>query len=403
MLTCDPFAGNENETKLGAERFSAWQAVAWLLRLPEPTIVAAVLMMTHSTPTTSSAGPPLAVHAERILVRIPTWVGDAVMATPCLRALRDAYPDAEITLEGRPSLEGLLSGLRSFDRFEIDPGRGAAALWRRARDLRKRRFDLAVMLPDSPRSALGPFIARIPQRVGYTRDPLRHLLLTRRLRHIEHQGGRSVVPSVERYLEITRQLGCEDRGTELELAVSPESNERVSALLIRHGVSLEQPLLVVTPGAAFGASKLWPTEHFANACDSISSELGLLPVLSPGPGEFEIAGQIAEQMSERSINLVDGDATLEDLKALIARCTLLLSNDTGPRHIAVALQRPCVIVMGPTHPIHTALHLENQRVLRNPVACSPCQLKVCPTDHRCMTQLEPQRAVSAARELLRQH
>ncbi|MGE4606646.1 MAG: lipopolysaccharide heptosyltransferase II [Myxococcota bacterium] len=356
--------------------------------------------MTHSKPTPSPTRPQLAVHAERILVRMPTWVGDAVMATPCLRALRSAYRGAEITLEGRPVLEGLLSGLRSFDRFAIDPGRGAGALLRRARDLREQRFDLAVMLPDSPRSALGPFIARIPQRVGYTRDPLRHLLLTRRLQYVEQQRQRIPVPSVERYLEITRQLGCEDRGTELELAVSPESSKRVAALLTRHGVSQAQPLLVVTPGAAFGASKMWPTEHFADACDRISSELGLLPVLSPGPGEFETASRIAEQMTERSINLVDRDATLEDLKALIARSTLLLSNDTGPRHIAVALRRPCVIVMGPTHPIHTALHLEHQRVLRNPVACSPCQLKVCPIDHRCMTQLEPQRAVSAARELL---
>jgi heptosyltransferase-2 len=357
--------------------------------------------MTYSTPASGSA-PPLAVRAERILVRIPTWVGDAVMATPCLRALRNAYPDAEITLEGRPVLEGLLKGLHSFDRFAVDPSRGAAALLRRARHLREQRFDLALMLPDSPRSALGPFIARIPQRVGYTRDPLRHMLLTRRLQHVATQGRRSVVPSVERYLEITRWLGCEDRGTELELVVSAESNERVSALLTRHGVGPEQPLLVVTPGAAFGASKLWPTEHFAAACDSISSELGLLPVLSPGPGEFDTANRIARQMSERSINLVDGDATLEDLKALIGRSALLLSNDTGPRHIAVALRKPCVIVMGPTHPIHTALHLQNQRVLRNPVGCSPCQLKVCPTDHRCMTQLEPQRVASAARELLRQ-
>ncbi len=357
-------------------------------------------VMTQSSSTQSPFPPRFAAHAQRILVRLPTWVGDAVMATPCLRALRNAYPEAEITLEGRPVLEGLLRGLKSFDRFAIDPGRGPAALLQRARNLREQRFDLAILLPDSPRSAMGPFFAGIPQRAGYTRDPFRHLLLTRRLQHVEHQGRRDPVPSVERYLEITRQLGCADQGTELELAVSGESSERLSARLNRSGVHPDQPLLIVTPGAAFGASKLWPTEHFANACDGISAELGLLPVLSPGPGEFDTAKRIAEQMSRPSVNLIEQDATLEDLKALIARSSLLLSNDTGPRHIAVALGRPCVIVMGPTHPIHTALHLENQRVLRNPVACSPCQLKVCPTDHRCMTQLEPSRAVSAARELL---
>jgi heptosyltransferase-2 len=145
---------------------------------------------------------------------------------------------------------------------------------------------------------------------------------------------------------------------------------------------------------------LWPAEHFARACDRITRELALIPVLAPGPGEIGIAEAIAAQMKERAAVLIEDQPRLEDLKALIARSALVLTNDTGPRHIAVALRRPAVVLIGPTNPAHTALHLERQRVLRRDLPCSPCQLKICPIDHRCMTGLHPDRVVEAARDLL---
>ncbi len=337
---------------------------------------------------------------RRIVVRAPTWVGDAVMATPALRALRAAHPNARITVEGRAALEGLLSGLASFDEYLVDSGRGARATRARARRLRERAFDLAVLLPDSPRAALGPFLARIPRRIGYARDPLRRALLTERLATPSHGGRRAAVPTIERYLEITRRLGCVDRGTELELAVAPEAAERVDHRLAALGIETGDALMIVTPGASFGSSKLWPAEHFARACDRITRELALIPVLAPGPGEIGIAEAIAAQMKERAAVLIEDQPRLEDLKALIARSALILTNDTGPRHIAVALRRPAVVLIGPTNPIHTALHLERQRVLRRDLPCSPCQLKICPIDHRCMTGLHPDRVAEAARELL---
>jgi heptosyltransferase-2 len=337
---------------------------------------------------------------RRILVRVPTWVGDAVMATPVFRALRAAHPEAEITLEGRPVLEGLLRGLPSFDRFLPDSSRGLRSTLARAGELRRRGFDWAVLLPDSQRAALGPWLARIPRRVGYARDVTRRALLSEALAPPTENGRRVPIPMTERYLRITRHLDCPDRGFDLELGVDPGVAERCEAQLRRLGVPPEQPLLVVTPGANFGASKLWPTEHFAAACDGIARRLGLLPVLAPGPTELAIAGRIAEAAQQRVAALVDPSPTLEELKALIARSRLVLTNDTGPRHIAVALDRPVIVVMGPTDPRHTAQHLERQRVLREDAACSPCQLKTCPIDHRCMTGLDPARAISAAEQLL---
>jgi len=337
---------------------------------------------------------------RRILVRIPTWVGDAVMATPVLRALRAAHPQAEIVAEARPVLEDLLCGLSSFDRFLADPRAGARGLLERSRRLRDAGFDWAVLLPDSQRAALAPALAGIPRRAGYARDPLRRLLLTDALPVPRSQGKRIAVPMTERYLRITRALGVPDRGQALELAVDDGARERVAQRLADHGVSVDEPIAVVTPGANFGGSKLWPTAHFAAACDGLRRRLGLRAVLSPGPEEQEIARAIAGASREDTVALVDPSPGLQELKALVERSRLVLTNDTGPRHVAVALGRPAVVLMGPTDPAITHQHMERQRVLREEVDCSPCQLKKCPIDHRCMTRLQPERAIAAAEELL---
>jgi len=330
-------------------------------------------------------------------VRLPNWVGDVVMATPALRALRSAHPEAEITLEGRPFLAGLVCGLASVDVFLADPGRGALA---RARELRQRGFDWAVLLPDSTRAALGPFLARIPVRAGYAREPLRRALLTHALPPPSEGGRRVPISMIERYLRITRALGCPDAGSALELAVDAGARERALKRLAEAGLAPGERTLVVTPGAAFGSSKLWPPESFAAAADAIARRHGLHAVLAPGPGEEAIARRIAETMQERAIVLADPPTSLAELVALVAGAALQLGNDTGPRHVAVACGVPAVVVMGPTDPRHTAHLLERQRVLREDVPCSPCHLKVCPIDHRCMTRVRPERVAAAAAELL---
>jgi len=336
---------------------------------------------------------------RRIFVRSPNWVGDAVMATPALRALRAAHPDADIALEAPQHLEGLYRGLPTYDAF-LPAARGAREVLARSLALRAGSFDWAVLLPDSPRVALAPFLARTPRRVGYARDPLRSALLSERLPIPREGGRRRPVPMVDRYLAITRALGCPDRGDDLTLCVDPSIAESVAKRLVQCGVGPDDGLLAVAPGASFGESKLWPAEHFARACDEIARRRGLCPVLAPAPGELAIARDVASRMEERAVALLDPPLDLAALKALIARSQLLLSNDTGPRQIAVALGCPVVVVMGPTDPRHTARHLDLQRVLREDVACAPCHLEICPTDHRCMTRLSPERAVAAAEELL---
>jgi heptosyltransferase-2 len=322
------------------------------------------------------------------------------MATPALRALRRSHPQAEIVLEGLAHLEGLMRGLPSFDRFLPTPGRGLRATIAHARTLRAEAFDWAVLLPDSVRSALPAFLARVPKRVGYARDLARRALLTTSLAPPRQAGRRLPISMIERYLRITRALDCADAGQELELAVDEKAADAVAQRLAERDVDDREGLLVATPGASYGSSKLWPVGHFASSCDEISDVWGLRVVLAPGPGEEQIASEISARMSRSALNLVDPVTNLPELVGLLDRATLLLTNDTGPRHIAVALGRPVISVMGPTDPRHTAHLLDRQRVLVEEVECAPCHLKTCPTDHRCMTRLEPRRAVEAARELL---
>jgi heptosyltransferase II len=338
---------------------------------------------------------------ERLLVRLPNPLGDAVMATPALRALRRGLPGARISLLGLPHHEGLLRGNASFDAFV--PLRGRS--WRdlRARALRRERFSAAVILPDSARAALDPFLARIPIRIGYARDPLRRLLLSDPIPAPSEGGKRVAISMIQRYLRIVRGLGVRDAGDALELHVHADAAEKAEALLARAGVAPAQAILLVTPGAAFGVSKLWPPEHFARACDEIERRFGLLPVVAPAPNaeEIAVARRVIAALTRRHAALLEPDPSLEVFKAIVARAALVLTNDTGPRHVAVALGRPVITLMGPTDPRHTAHHLERQRVLFEDTACRPCGRSVCPIgDQRCLVQLRPERAVEAARELL---
>jgi heptosyltransferase-2 len=285
------------------------------------------------------------------------------------------------------------------DRFLPDAARGPVTIWQRGRLLRKERFDWAVLLPDSARAALAPFLAGIQTRVGYARDLGRRILLTEALDPPSKDGKRLPIPMTERYLAITRRLGCTVDAEPVALPVDAEAAARVEQRLTELGLS-DKRFVVVTPGANFGSSKLYPPEHFAAACDGLSERLGLTTVLAPGPGEEALARTVAEHMSAEAVVIADPVTSLTELVALIARCELAFSNDTGPRHIAVATDRPVVVVIGPTDSRHTDYQLERQRVLSEDVDCRPCHLKTCPIDHRCMTRLAPERVVAAAEELL---
>lgn len=334
---------------------------------------------------------------RRIYVRLPAWVGDVVMSTPALRALRRAFEGAEIVVCGKRHHLELVEGLSSVDRVIADPGRGLRATWSLARELRAAEFDTAVVLGESERAAIAPALARIPVRVGYGHGAARRFLLTRaEPRPRDADGELLAFSMIERYLRIVRTLGVEAEDAGMEVPIPDAARASVDARLAH----VDAPVVTVIAGAAFGDTKLWPAERFAAVCDDLAHRRGLHAVMAPAPGESDIAAAVAEAAAE-PVTVLDGPPlSLSELAALIERSALALSNDTGPRSMAVALGTPVVSMLGPTDEAHTRHHLDRQRVLTADVDCRPCHLKECPIDHRCMTRIEPERALASALELL---
>ena len=338
---------------------------------------------------------------EKILVALPGWVGDVAMATPALRALRHAFPRSTIVAEGKPHLADLIAVGDLVDRYVHGPPEGIRATLRRARELRREGFDWAVFLGESERVAIAPFLARIPVRAGYSRGFGRRVMLTKSIaRPVDEKGELLAFSMIERYQRVTRLLDVPDAGTEMQIPVADEARRRVRKTLEGKGIGEDDRLVTIIAGAAFGAAKMWPPKQYAEAADRLFEQRGLRAVLAPGPGEEKIGTEVAQHAAHGVTVLIDPPLKLSELAALLERSDLVLSNDTGPRSMAVALGRPVVVPVGPTEDGHTRHHLESQRVLIEDVDCRPCRLRVCPIDHRCMTRITPDRLVTAALELL---
>jgi ADP-heptose:LPS heptosyltransferase len=427
------------------------------------------------------------VPAERIVVVMPNPLGDGVMATPFLRALRRLYPAAAITALHAPLLRAVLAGLPFVDAAREMPRRpGWADRERVIAWLRSQRFDLAVLLPNSFRSAWLVWRAGIPRRVGYARDGRRSLLTDRlepvrrspaqqqqdqckafarrlireqarsrrperlvRVEQVAHAGGvlgrfrwtyrredgeeatRSAwaafpgqgagdrggyqpLPAIDSYLELARALGAEPGpgALRMELRVTAAEQEEAAGVLADAGACSGEPLVVLVPGASFGASKCWMPERFARLADRLTDrqgEFGAIVVLAGSPAEAEILARIQQAASsaarDRLISLQQAHrgkgATLGALKAIVQSSRLMICNDTGPRHFAAALGVPVVSLFGPTDPRWAETFWEEERQVRIDVPCGPCQLQRCPIDHRCMTGITVERVLNAARELWR--
>ena len=338
---------------------------------------------------------------ERILVSLPGWVGDVVMATPALRALRRRFPNAHLAAHGKKHLLTLLEASPLVDEVLPAPARGGRAMLSAARDLRAMGFDWAVLLAESERAALLARLAGIRLRSGFFHTAPRRWLLSHPVPRVRSSGGLLARFSmIERYLQVTRALGSPDDGDRMELPVLERARTTVDERLADAGLELGGPLLVVVPGAAFGAAKTWLPDRFGAAAREICARLGARAVLAPGPGEERLANEVLSHASFAAVSLEAPCLDLAELTALIDRATLVLTNDTGPRSIAVARQRPTVVVAGPTDQAYTAHHLEDQRVLTADVLCRPCHRGVCPIDHRCMSGVPVSDVVRAAMELV---
>lgn len=340
---------------------------------------------------------------NNILITAPNWVGDIVMATPAFRCIRDNYPGAKVTLLLKPYVKGILEGAPWFDEIiEYDPlakhkhpGRFLSLI----RKLRKEKYDLAFILPNSFSSAFITRLARADRRIGYARDN-RSLLLTDAIQRPKEKGRFLPTYMGEYYLRLCTSIGCKVGSRNTEVFVTQESKKKIDELLDKYGISDSKPRVLINPGASYGSSKFWTAEGFAETAKLLQQKLDCHVMLVTSPEEKDIAEKIVNAANGSIVNLSQDNISLELLKALVEKSSLLITVDSGPRHLAVALSKPVVVVMGPTDPRYTQTKQEIGKVVRASVDCAPCHLKTCPTDHRCMKLIKPQKVAEAALELI---
>jgi heptosyltransferase-2 len=351
----------------------------------------------------------------KILIVQPSWVGDAVMATPTLRAIRELYPEAEISYLLRRYVKEIYTGMPWADRLityrtgktKAKAGKGLFDLGAR---LRSAKFDLAVLLPNSFKTALICKMAGIKRIVGYERDG-RGFLLSDKLLPIKERGKFIPTPIVRTYLGIAQYLGSKSRDVSMKLFVTPSEQRAATELLARAGMDPtidrpaaagNAPLILLNPGANYGAAKCWHTDRFAALGDRFVEELGATVLISGAPKERRIVDAVIAQMKHKPIDLSSYGMTLGALKEVVRRCDLMVTNDTGPRHIAAAMDVPVVTLFGPTHPQWTEIFYPRERQVAVKVFCGPCQKKTCPLDHRCMTRITPDMVFDMSVQLLPQ-
>ncbi|MEX5213200.1 MAG: lipopolysaccharide heptosyltransferase II [Nitrospiraceae bacterium] len=336
----------------------------------------------------------------RILLRVPNWIGDAVMCEPAIRALHRMYPEACITVLGRSSIVELLEGHPDVATAMVYDHRarhqGLGGKWTLVQELRVRRFDLAVLFQNAFEAAFITALAGIPRRYGYATDGRSWLLTTAvpKVPHVPHQ--------VSYYLDLLRQLGCETEPSPPRLYLKSEEEAAVVARMAGFGVQPEETLVGLNPGSTYGTAKRWLPDRFAESATRVAAicrERTGRPahvVIVGASGEEELGEAIARRIDAPTV-VLSGRTSIRELMAITKRCRVYLTNDTGPMHVAAAFGVPVVAVFGPTDWRTTAPYGEGQAVVRTPVDCAPCLLRECPIDHRCMTGVTVEQVVGLAR------
>lgn len=338
---------------------------------------------------------------SRILVRAPNWIGDAVMCEPALRVLRALFPSAEITLLAKPAIAELFIAYPGIDRRLVYDDRGIHAglsgKWTLAGQLRQHRFDLAVLFQNAFEAALLTWLAGIRRRYGYVTDG-RAFLLTD---PVARPDRATLVHQVHYYWDLLKPLGVTGSPSVPALAVSENETRAMDERLRDLGIGRDDLIVGVNPGSTYGGAKRWLPERYAEAalriCRQVEQPQGrpVSVVILGAKGEEELGRSVADRLTVRSA-VLSGRTNIRELMAATKRCSILLTNDTGPMHMAAAFAVPVVAVFGPTDWKTTAPYGQEASIVRQPVDCAPCLLRECPIDHRCMTGVTVDQVCAAA-------
>ncbi|HTT33248.1 MAG TPA: lipopolysaccharide heptosyltransferase II [Methylomirabilota bacterium] len=335
----------------------------------------------------------------KILVRAPNWVGDAIMALPALRVVRKRFADAEIAIVARQYVADLYREQQICNELIAYDSNGAHAgisgRERLATQLRARDFDVALLLQNAFDAAWLAWRAGIPERIGYARDG-RSLLLTKAI-PVPRSGE---IPAHEKfyYLELLRRAGWADALSDesfIQLSVGEEARRNAEAILVKAGVRTGVLRVAIGAGASYGSAKCWLPSRFAELANRLQSQRDTEIILFGTAAEAAVSNLIAAETRRPPIDLT-GKTAIADLPALLSQCHLFIGNDSGAMHVAAAVGLPIVAVFGSTDPFGTAPVTPRHSIIQEKPYCSPCFLRRCPTDHRCMTKITVDMVETAA-------
>lgn len=324
----------------------------------------------------------------KTIVYLPNWLGDMVMAAPFLASLRKRL-DGELWAIGQSKAMHLYNGLGLFDRFIPNDSKDLISLLDKVSMLRTLKFDLGIVLPHSFRSALLFFLGAVKKRIGYSLNK-RGLMLTQAL-----EQPTELVATAEQYLRILDALGAERATEALSLQVTEDEEQRFDSKYTDVGGDY----VAFIVGAQYGPSKRWPAPHFSELADMIVSKYSRMIYILPGKQEMELAQRVHDGVSNKEkvrIEVMD----IADLKVCLSRASLVVSNDTGPRHVADALGRPTIVILGPMDTKYTDYPSRSTYPIVKDVACRPCNSKKCEKDHECMTGIRAEDVFAKVEEIL---
>jgi len=325
------------------------------------------------------------------------------MATPTFDCIRRNLPDARLIGLIRNYARGVIADGPWFDDIVEKNDKTIGGIIDLIPRLRRLHADLAVILPNSFRSALIARLAGARKIFGYRRNG-RTALLTGGPQPRRDNHRITPRPMVEYYMEICRWLNFDTPSQPRPRLFYSQTTQQNGARLIEScGITPADMVIGMNPGARFGSSKCWPPEYFARLAEMIAQRWDCKIILFTGPGEQDLGRQIVKLSRAKIINPGSDRLNLELLKPLVQRCRLLVTNDTGPRHYAVAFDIPVVVIMGPTDPRYTDANLEKTIIVRRDLECAPCHHKECALHHSCMTEILPEEVMQAAEQLLQEH
>jgi heptosyltransferase II len=330
----------------------------------------------------------------KIAVFCPNLIGDTVMATPTFRALRRHFPLDTLIGVVKPKVAPTLGGNPWFDDL-IYFDRGSPNHLHRTvsviRRMRREKFQIAVLLPNTFRSAWVAWMSGIPERVGYVRYQ-RGIFLSATLREPRQSGKRTPTPIVESYLRLARLIGCTADSLRTELFTTPEDDAAADRAFDCLGLAGERRVVCLNTGGAFGPAKNWPAPHFAELARRLADQADVSILVVCGPDERESAREIVRVAGHpRVVSLAEERLSIGLTKACVRRSALMITTDSGPRHFAAAFNTPVITLFGPTHIAWTRTYHPLAWHILHRVPCGPCQRPICPEGHhRCMRDLAPE-------------